>query len=470
MLRRGTGRVMVLLAALVMLAATWPTALAAQSTAQAAAEALYEMGLLGGAGTLPDGTPDFNLTGRMSRGEAVTMVVRLTGGREDALAGHYPHPFTDVAPWGQDYVGYAYTAGIANGVGGASFGFGRTITQAEYLTMLLRAMGYGDVDWRNPYATAARLGLTAGVDYNLSATFSRGDMAVLSQSMLEVEVAGTGVTLYQALEALDALAWRALPQPSAVITPGPVYNNVSDRAAVGSGDDLLAKFAAMVDARHSRVVLTTPAGQEEAYSTFLLDNINRYPDVDTLHASWYSGTGELAVDITYRDGVRVMAWLEGKLDSLSAQDMALYQEAQRVHDSLVTADMSAYQRVKAFHDYLCDTVTYREYGAESHTAYGALVNHASVCQGYTQSMDLLCYLSGIDCEHIFGTGTSNGVTEDHSWVRVNIDGGWYNVDVTWDDQESYISYQYFLVSDAHMYGHSWYSYPNWPPCPSDYPR
>ena len=62
------------------------------------------------------------------------------------------------------------------------------------------------------------------------------------------------------------------------------------------------------------------------------------------------------------------------------------------------------------------------------------------------------------------------VTEYHAWVRVNIDGNWYNVDPTWDDQVTYISYDYFLVSDGHMDGHIWTAYPNWPVCPSDYPR
>ena len=443
-------------------------ALAAGSTPQQAAEQLYCMGLLDGAGTLPDGTPNFNLSGQMTRGEAVTMVVRLTAGKEDALSKHYPHPFKDVAAWGQDYVGYAYLMGIANGVSATSFGFDRTITQAEYLTMLLRAMHYEDVDWRNPYATASQVGLTAGEDYYLHDVFTRGDMAVLSYSMMEVPLEGTQVTLYQLLDALGGLTWRELPQPVPVITPGPVYSGVSASAAVTSGDDMLTQFARMVDARHSQVTLTTPSGQEAAYSRYLLDNIERYPDVDSLHTSWYNNSGQLTVDIDYRDGVRVMAYLEGKLSSLPAQDMALYQEARRVHDSLVDGSMSEYERVKAFHDYLCDTVTYRDYGQTSHTAYGALVNHASVCQGYTQAMDLLCYLSGIDCEHIFGQGTSNGSTEEHSWVRVNIGGGWYNIDVTWDDQKDHISYQYFLVSDDHMYGHSWKEYPNWPTCPYDY--
>ena len=69
-----------------------------------AVEALYCLGLLDGSGTQADGTPNFNLGGRMTRGEAITMVVRLTGGKTEAESHSYPHPFSDVADWGNPYV------------------------------------------------------------------------------------------------------------------------------------------------------------------------------------------------------------------------------------------------------------------------------------------------------------------------------------------------------------------------------
>lgn len=431
-----------------------------------AAEALYCLGLLDGSGTQADGTPNFNLGGRMTRGEAITMVVRLTGGKTEAESHIYPHPFSDVADWGNPYVGYAYTYGISSGIGDGVFGFQREITQAEYLTMLLRAIGYEEVDWRDPYATAAQVGLVEGEDYTRAAPFLRGDMALLSQSILDVPVAGESYTLYEALDMRGELKQRNLPTPTVSITPGP-STTISNQITVTSGDELLTQFAAQIDARNSTVTVYTPIGQERNFSSTLLSNdgISRFPDVDTLRTTSYPNQGYFVVEIQYRDAARVMAYLEGKSSTLSSQDQALYQEAKRIHDSLVTAGMSEYQRVKAFHDYLCSTVTYRDYGSESHTAYGALVNHAAVCQGYTQAMDLLCYLSGIDCEHIFGSSRGQA----HSWVRVNVDGQWYNVDTTWDDQTSGIRYDYFLVSDDTLSAdHTWKVYPNWPTCPVDY--
>ena len=396
------------------------------------------------------------------------MVVRLTGHREAALTGGYAHPFTDVADWGDPYVGYAYAAGITQGVSGTSFGFSSTISQEEYLTLLLRALGYADVDWRDPYAEAARAGLREGEDYYLGETFLRSDMVILSAAVLDVKLSGGSITLLQSLEAMGALEERTLPAASAAgFQPGPVSHAPTD-VSVADGTELLEQFALQVAALNPQVTFRTPIGQEQAFSRQLLslDSIQRFPEVDALNSTIYPGAGYFTVEIIYRDSSRVMAYAAGKTSALSAADQALYQEALRVRDAVADPSMSQYEQVKAFHDYLCRTVTYRDQGESSHTAYGALVNHAAVCQGYTQAMDLLCFLSGIDCAYIFGSAGG----EDHSWVRVKVDGQWYNVDATWDDQPGGIIYDYFLRSDAAMAAdHSWTAYPHWPVCPADYP-
>lgn len=435
--------------------------------AQEAAERLYCLSLMNGSGTQADGTPDFNLGASMTRGEAITMVVRLSGYEKEALAYRYQHPFTDVDSWGDAYVGFAYQYGISNGVSESTFGFQEPITQTQYLTLLLRALGYTDVDWQNPYPTANRIGLVEGEDYYRGSTFLRSDMCIISSGVLDVKVAGENYTLYSMLDDWGVLIWRDMPKPVTPITPGPTITAASN-ITVTSGEDMLTQLATQIDARNSTITVYTPAGQESAYVHMLFDQdgMARFTDVDKMEATAYTGRGYFVLGVTYRDHARVMAYMEGKTSTLSAEDMALYQEAVRVHNSLVDGNMSQYQRVKAFHDYLCNTVTYQDNGDVSHTAYGALVNHAAVCQGYTQAMDLLCFISGIDCRYI--SGTSRG--ENHSWVRVKVDGQWYNVDVTWDDQITYISYDYFLRSDTFMsQDHSWKLYPNWPTCPSDYP-
>ena len=90
-----------LIAVVLVLMGTLMPAAAGESQAQAAAEQLYCLGLLNGAGTNPDGTPDFNLGGTMTRGEAIIMVVRLSGYEGQALS---REEILDTV-WGRDYFG-----------------------------------------------------------------------------------------------------------------------------------------------------------------------------------------------------------------------------------------------------------------------------------------------------------------------------------------------------------------------------
>ena len=60
------------------------------------ADALYELGLFLGTGKNADGSPNFSLNRVPTRAEAVTMLVRLLGKEEEALAGDWETPFSDV--------------------------------------------------------------------------------------------------------------------------------------------------------------------------------------------------------------------------------------------------------------------------------------------------------------------------------------------------------------------------------------
>lgn len=106
---------------------------------------------------------------------------------------------------------------------------------------------------------------------------------------------------------------------------------------------------------------------------------------------------------------------------------------------------SAYDKEKKIHDLLAINCSYDGYANYSQSCASVFLNSqgATVCAGYSEAFALLCYASGIPAYSI----TSNS----HEWSQAKIDGYWYNVDVTWDDdnasRESEISYDYFDISD-----------------------
>jgi len=103
-----------------------------------------------------------------------------------------------------------------------------------------------------------------------------------------------------------------------------------------------------------------------------------------------------------------------------------------------------YQRERYVHDVLLMLVSYDENAAMNQSAYSALVNGKSVCAGYARAFQYLMQQLNIPCYYCTGyTG------EDHAWNIVNIDGMYYNVDVTWADGAQAI-YDYFNKRDSEI--------------------
>lgn len=71
-----------------------------------------------------------------------------------------------------------------------------------------------------------------------------------------------------------------------------------------------------------------------------------------------------------------------------------------------------------------------------------------VCEGYSKAYQLLLNYFGID--NILVTGSS------HAWNAVKLDGKWYQIDATWDDQPSFTAgriYKYFLSESQYWETH-----------------
>lgn len=117
------------------------------------------------------------------------------------------------------------------------------------------------------------------------------------------------------------------------------------------------------------------------------------------------------------------------------------------------------EKIKAAHDFIAARCEYDWRNSllihrhNKSTAYGALVSGEASCQGYSVAMYRLLMEAGIKCRVITGYATSpaTGEREYHAWNLVCLDGKWYNVDVSWDDETD--SLDYYLKSDASFSTH-----------------
>ena len=165
-----------------------PTASAARPTAGGAADALYALGLVGGYGKNADGSVNFALGDKLTRAQAFVLVVRFVGAEKDATLSVQSHPFTDVPAWANPYIGYVYANGITKGVSETKFDPDTEVSEAAFLTIMLRVLGYndgaGDFRWDDPYTLAQSVGIAdAKAD-----TFNRGSAFVICYRALTATV------------------------------------------------------------------------------------------------------------------------------------------------------------------------------------------------------------------------------------------------------------------------------------------
>lgn len=185
----------------------------------ALADSLKAMGLFRGS-DVPYGS-GYDLESAPTRIQGLVMFLRLIGEEQAAL--NYPGSgitYADVPDWGLPYVAYAYDKGYTKGQEiddqwRVVFGSEDPLAARDYVTFLLRALGYTDgngFQWETAVADAKALGvLTEGEERQLTdRPFLRAQVAYLSYSALSAKVAEEGGgTLLDRLIASGAVSGSA---------------------------------------------------------------------------------------------------------------------------------------------------------------------------------------------------------------------------------------------------------------------
>ncbi len=156
-----------------------------------------------------------------------------------------------------------------------------------------------------------------------------------------------------------------------------------------------------------------------------------------LGSSYYTAQKVRQAQIAYRDDI-------DKADEMTDE----FTNAELAAIDEIAGQDSEYEKVRAINDYIVKNCVYVtgediEYSA---TAYGCLVEKRANCEGYAKAFSVLAADFGL--ESILVTGkTDKG--ENHAWNQVKVDGEWYNIDVTWADNDNgdEVRHAYFLCSD-----------------------
>ena len=172
----------------------------------AMADGLTQMGLLKGTGAAYGS--GYELERQALRVEGLVMFIRLMGEENAALTSTAVNPFADSPSWADRYLAYAYEKGYTTGIGTNAagqlmFGPNNTISAGEYITFVLRALGYSesgtnpDFNWQNAMDAAVAYGVIRQSEVALlsGSSFCRAQVVYLSVCALSAPTKTGGILL-----------------------------------------------------------------------------------------------------------------------------------------------------------------------------------------------------------------------------------------------------------------------------------
>lgn len=166
----------------------------------------------------------YSLERQATRLEAIIMFLRLIGEEEAALAYTGSHPFTDVPYWADGvadkYIAYAYSKGYTNGVSATRSGASDPVTAEQYMTFVLRALGYSsetDFDWTDALSAAVGFGVLTAAERDsfLRRGFYRDGVAYVSWRALFAQMPQHGMILLDKLVADGVITAEQAEQAAA---------------------------------------------------------------------------------------------------------------------------------------------------------------------------------------------------------------------------------------------------------------
>lgn len=155
-----------------------------------AAEHTKEADALNAVGLFKGTEKGYELDKTFTRAEGAAMIVRLLGKEKEALASSGSVKFTDVSDhWSKPYVAYCAGRGITNGTSESKFSPDDKMSGAEYMTLVLRSIGYPNIEPDSMELAAPELYLGSSKEIRelLSGDFTRDKMVYVSYKALNVK-------------------------------------------------------------------------------------------------------------------------------------------------------------------------------------------------------------------------------------------------------------------------------------------
>ncbi len=117
----------------------------------------------------------------------------------------------------------------------------------------------------------------------------------------------------------------------------------------------------------------------------------------------------------------------------------------------------SYETVKAVYEYMVRNFTYNELNLDQ-SMYSAMMKRSGVCASFAKAFEFIMQCMNIPCTVVYGYLTQSGgrlaSSMGHEWNLVQLDGGWYHVDVTSaivvHEDYGFMDYRFLCATTADM--------------------
>ena len=247
---------------------------------------------------------------------------------------------------------------------------------------------------------------------------------------------GYSVSLHFGVEESGSDTAESVTEPAVTTAPPETEPPVTETEPPKDPDQALCDslLAAM---QNFRIVCTHPAAASQEQIHRIYEQIRQeHPEIfwiDNTDYTIYPDRTEFTFHMISDDMDEIIGWYS----DMKAAALGV--------TASIPESWSDWEKALYIHDYLANNVEYdfegarvnnemnaaneSNAGAAYNTPYGPLVNHSAVCSGYAAAYQYLAQLLGLECGRVSGTGDG----ESHSWNYIRLDGSYYWVDVTWDD-------------------------------------
>lgn len=250
------------------------------------------------------------------------------------------------------------------------------------------------------------------------------------------------------------------------------FNEKSRQAAPETGvvETLLSDLTAVTEpvAEHSDEALALASGTNELVTFIAAHMIDGHEAVDMsawsewgpeairdalAEAYWQNPiAGVEAYNVSWSDDLIVLTYEDNRDERMAETSDAI----DSIVSDIISDGMSESERVTAINTYLIDNVEYDKAASDAATLYipdaysyawtlsGAILDGTVVCVGYAQAFKALADAADLESVVVTGTVTSSAV--GHAWNKVQVDGEWLAVDVTWNDGGD--PTEFLMISDS----------------------